>query len=129
MHTSTTVISISLLCSGALLFTLWKSRARRANRNFPPPGPSGLPWVGNVFDIDVSQPWVTYQEWGNRYGKWSSSKGLHSLSLCILLGDLTYSQVLGKEYIIVNSEKVAHELLDQRSSIYSDRARVPSIEL
>ncbi|KAI6149296.1 cytochrome P450 [Pisolithus tinctorius] len=111
MHTSTTVISISLLCSGALLFTLWKSRARRANRNFPPPGPSGLPWVGNVFDIDVSQPWVTYQEWGKRYG------------------DLTYSQVLGKEYIIVSSEKVAHELLDRRSSIYSDRPCMPSVEL
>ncbi|KAI6016203.1 cytochrome P450 [Pisolithus marmoratus] len=51
-------------------------------------------------------PWVTYEEWGKRYG------------------DLTYFQVLGKEYIIVKSEKVAHELLDQRSSIYSDRPRV-----
>ncbi|KIN97354.1 hypothetical protein M404DRAFT_32334 [Pisolithus tinctorius Marx 270] len=112
MHTSAIAISISLLFSGALFISLWKSRSRRAKyRSLLPPGPNGLPWVGNVFDIDVSQPWVTYQEWGNRYG------------------DLTYSQVLGKEYIIVNSEKVAHELLDQRSSIYSDRARVPSIEL
>ncbi|KAI6010730.1 cytochrome P450 [Pisolithus orientalis] len=112
MHTSATAISVALLLSGALFISLWKSRSRRAKyRSLLPPGPNGLPWVGNVFDIDVSQPWVTYQEWGNRYG------------------DLTYSQVLGKEYIIVNSEKVAHELLDQRSSIYSDRARVPSIEL
>ncbi|KAI6042051.1 cytochrome P450 [Pisolithus marmoratus] len=111
MNGSTSAISISLLCFGALLFTLWKSRARQASRSLLPPGPKGLPWAGNVFDIDVSQPWVTYEEWGKRYG------------------DLTYSQVLGKEYIIVRSEKVAHELLDQRSSVYSDRPRIPAFEL
>ncbi|KAI6042050.1 cytochrome P450 [Pisolithus marmoratus] len=111
MNTSSPAFSISLLCFGILLFTLWRSRARRVSRSLLPPGPRGLPWVGNVLDIDASQPWVTYEEWGKRYG------------------DLTYSQVLGKEYIIVRSEKVAHELLDQRSSIYSDRPRVPSIEL
>ncbi|KAI6024110.1 cytochrome P450 [Pisolithus microcarpus] len=111
MDTSTSALSISLLCLGALFFSLWKSRRQRTSRTFLPPGPKGLPWVGNVLDIDASQPWVTYEEWGKRYG------------------DLTYSRVLGKEYIIVNSEKVAHELLDQRSSIYSDRPRVPSVDL
>ncbi|KAI6122286.1 cytochrome P450 [Pisolithus croceorrhizus] len=111
MNTSTSALSVSLLCFGALFFTLWKSRRQRAGRTLLPPGPKGLPWIGNVLDIDASQPWVTYEEWGKRYG------------------DLTYSQVLGKEYIIINSEKVAHELLDQRSSIYSDRPRVPSVEL
>ncbi|KIO10098.1 hypothetical protein M404DRAFT_130775 [Pisolithus tinctorius Marx 270] len=112
MHTSATAISISLLFSGALFISLWKSKSWRAKyRSLLPPGPSGLPWVGSVFDIDLSQPWVTYQEWGNRYG------------------DLIYSQVLGKEYIIINNEKIAHELLDLRSSIYSDRPRVPSFEL
>ncbi|KAI6016204.1 hypothetical protein EDC04DRAFT_2750032 [Pisolithus marmoratus] len=111
MNTSSPAFFISLLCFGILLFTLWRSRARRVSSSLLPPGPRGLPWVGNVLDIDASQPWVTYEEWGKRYG------------------DLTYSRVLGKEYIVVKSEKVTHELLDQRSSIYSDRPRVPSVEL
>ncbi|KAI6101323.1 cytochrome P450 [Pisolithus sp. B1] len=93
MNTSTSALSVSLLCFGALFFTLWKSRRQRASRTLLPPGPKGLPWVGNVLDVDASQPWVTYEEWGKRYG------------------DLAYSQVLGKEYIIINSEKVAHEVV------------------
>ncbi|KAI6042048.1 cytochrome P450 [Pisolithus marmoratus] len=111
MDTSMSAIFISLLGFGALLFILWRSRVRRVSRSLLPPGPKGLPWIGNVFDIDVSQPWVTYEEWGKRYG------------------DLTYSQALGKEFIITSSENVAHELLDQRSSIYSDRPHMLPMEL
>ncbi|KAI6042049.1 cytochrome P450 [Pisolithus marmoratus] len=110
MNTASAIF-ISLLGFGALVFTLWKNRARQASHSLLPPGPKGLPWIGNVFDIDVSQPWVTYEEWAKRYG------------------DLTYLQVLGKGYVITSSEKVAHELLSQRSSIYSDRPRLLPMEL
>ena len=34
-----------------------------------PPGPTPLPLLGNALAIDVSAPWITYKEWGNRYGK------------------------------------------------------------
>lgn len=34
-----------------------------------PPGPPGLPWIGNVIGIDSYAPWVTYQGWAKTYGK------------------------------------------------------------
>ena len=38
------------------------------------------------------------------------------------IGDIVYSRLLGKDYIIVNSEKVARTLSDaQRSAVYADR--------
>lgn len=34
-----------------------------------PPGPSGLPWVGNVVGVDANAPWLTYREWAKTYGR------------------------------------------------------------
>ncbi|KAF8137299.1 cytochrome P450 [Boletus edulis] len=68
-----------------------------------PPGPPGLPLVGNVVGIDTEAPWLTYTEWAKTYG------------------DLVYTQLLGKHIVIINSEKVAKDLLERRSKSYSDR--------
>ena len=40
-------------------------------------------------------------------------------------GDVVSVRVLGQTYIIINSFKDAVELLDKRSSIYSDRPTIP----
>ena len=37
------------------------------------------------------------------------------------IGDLVYSRLLGKDIIIINSEKIAVDLLENRSRNYSDR--------
>ncbi|KAF8553325.1 cytochrome P450 [Imleria badia] len=68
-----------------------------------PPGPPGLPWVGNIIGINADAPWLTYAEWARTYG------------------DLVYSRLLGKDIIIINSEKIAKDLLENRSKNYSDR--------
>ncbi|KAN0084502.1 Cytochrome P450 [Tylopilus felleus] len=68
-----------------------------------PPGPPGLPWVGNVIGIDTNAPWLTYRDWAKAYG------------------DLVHSRLLGKDIIIINSEKIAKDLLDNHSSNNSDR--------
>jgi hypothetical protein len=33
-----------------------------------PPGPKGLPLLGNITDIPQTQPWVTFSKWGETYG-------------------------------------------------------------
>ena len=39
----------------------------------------------------------------------------------MILGDLIYTQSLGRDIIVINSEAVAKELLENRSRNYSDR--------
>lgn len=47
-----------------------------------PPGPKGLPLVGNALDMPTSQEWKTYAQWGNRWGKVFLL--VRILSLCLL---------------------------------------------
>lgn len=68
-----------------------------------PPGPPGLPIVGNILDMPRTRPWLTFTEWGKKYG------------------DISHVEVLGQHTIVLNSFKTAMDMLDKKSSIYSDR--------
>jgi cytochrome P450 len=72
-----------------------------------PPGPPGLPLLGNLLDMPKEKEWLTFAKWGEQYGK---------------LASLT---VFGQNLIILNSASIAREMLDKNSAIYSDRPMVP----
>lgn len=76
-----------------------------------PPGPRGLPFFGNILDFDIGRPWLSYEKWAKRYG------------------GLMYITLLGQEFIVISTEEIAHELLEKRSSIYSDRPYMLTNEL
>ncbi|KAN0084483.1 Cytochrome P450 [Tylopilus felleus] len=59
----------------------------------------------------MAAPWLTYAKWAKVYG------------------DIIYSRLLGNDIIIINSEKVARELLERRSLNYSDRPYLITNEL
>lgn len=56
-----------------LLLTINWATKRRARLNYPP-GPKGLPIVGNAFDLPASDEWVTVQEWGKKYGMYRHTR-------------------------------------------------------
>lgn len=79
-----------------------------ANRKSPPypPGPRPLPLVGNVVDMPSEKEWLTFARWKNKYGP------------------IVSVSVFGQRLIIVNSAKIATDMLESRGAIYSDRPRL-----
>lgn len=37
-----------------------------------PPGPKGIPILGNIFDFPKEKEWLTYAKWGDEYGECST---------------------------------------------------------
>ncbi|KAF7371336.1 Cytochrome P450 [Mycena sanguinolenta] len=74
-----------------------------------PPGPWGLPIVGNILDLRTtnSASWLNFAKLGEVWGEISS---------------LT---VFGQTMIIVNSLKIAEDLLETRGLNFSDRPEMP----
>ncbi|KAF9266846.1 cytochrome P450 [Marasmius fiardii PR-910] len=79
--------------------------ANRYHRGSPP-GPKGLPILGNILDLRPGRnepPWITCSNWSHTYG------------------DIFTFSVLGNQTVVLNSYKVITELLRHRSHNYSDR--------
>jgi len=69
------------------------------------PMPRGLPLIGNILQLG-STPWIPMKEWSEEFGP------IYALNLG------------GKTAVVLNSYKVASEILDKRSAIYSNRPRM-----
>lgn len=53
---------------GLVVITLWMLH-RRTRQSLPtPPGPKGLPILGNIKEMPQDEGWLTYADWGRRYG-------------------------------------------------------------
>ncbi|RXW22001.1 hypothetical protein EST38_g3848 [Candolleomyces aberdarensis] len=106
----TYINSFAILAIGALLYGI----SRRRKPSLPlPPGPKGLPLVGNLFQVPSEFEWIKYHEWSTE-----------------LKTDILHLQIAGTHIIVLNNYEVAMDLLESRSSLYSGRPRlVMMIEL
>ncbi|KXN81929.1 O-methylsterigmatocystin oxidoreductase [Leucoagaricus sp. SymC.cos] len=103
----TTVSATLFACGFIALF-----RRQQPLKGPFPPGPKPRPIIGNILDILAPEPWLLYMKWGEEY-----QNKIISIA------------VPGKRLVVLNSAEDAVELLERRAGIYSDRARIPLIEL
>ncbi|KAH7928454.1 cytochrome P450 [Leucogyrophana mollusca] len=106
--TTTHLTVLVLLSTAALIIS--KTSKKRDGPPLPP-GPPPLPIVGNVRGFNIDAPWVTYTKWAAAYG------------------DLIYTRFFQQDIIVISSEKVAKDLLERRSHIYSDRPELPANDI
>ncbi|KAI1881629.1 hypothetical protein JX265_000455 [Neoarthrinium moseri] len=78
----------------------------RRGSNPLPPGPSGLPLLGNITQVPQHQPWLRYHQWGKEHGP------------------IVYLNLGGQPVIVLNTLETALGLLSRRGAQYSDRARL-----
>ncbi|KAH8118941.1 cytochrome P450 [Phellopilus nigrolimitatus] len=91
---------------GVVAVWLWTKYSRRHNnaQRLPlPPGPKGLPVIGNIFDMPKDHEWLTVAQWRKTYG------------------DIIFVENLGMPIVFLNSYQAAVDLFEKRSSIYSSR--------
>ncbi|KAI0039477.1 cytochrome P450 [Auriscalpium vulgare] len=99
-------MSITLLDVALAGIVLWLVKIIFSSKRHPaplPPGPKGLPLLANLLDLPQKEQWRTFADWGRKYGP------------------IVHVRALGQSFIILNDVRVAGDMLDKKSTIYSDR--------
>ncbi|TFK53779.1 cytochrome P450 [Heliocybe sulcata] len=106
------VIDLAVLAASVVLLQAYLGRRVANPSGLPyPPGPKPLPLVGNLFDAPKHDSSKIFSAWGKQYG------------------ELVHMSMFGEHFVIINSLRVAEDLLEKRSKKYSDKPVIPLIEL
>ena len=81
--------------------TVWFRRWRKRTRL--PPGPRGLPYLGNIFDLDPNAPQITLTAWARKYG------------------DIYTIHLLGNDIVVLSGDDVIREAVVTNSDAYAGR--------
>ena len=68
--TNSLVLDVVVVLSVLIAVTVWHQvRARKTRHGFPfPPGPPGLPLLGNLFDMPKANEWIAYRDMSRKHG-------------------------------------------------------------
>ena len=92
----------------AFYFYVTPNVLKDSRRKQLPPGPAGLPLIGNFLHLGNAETFrFKVQEWAKQYG------------------EIFYTRMGGSDYVYLSSPTTVKELMDKRSSIYSSRPPAP----
>jgi hypothetical protein len=118
-----TVTQLAIVLSTLTVFVVYWTNGQRQRRNLPP-GPRKYPLIGSLLSMPSTLEWETFAKWGQEYSPLIDRNSDHPLCIHLKLcadSDIIHVNVLGTSMIILNSYKVATDLFDRKSSIYSSR--------
>ncbi|KAJ7721504.1 cytochrome P450, partial [Mycena metata] len=88
---------VSILIS-LILFSYHRKKSSKL-----PPGPRGIPLLGCALSLAKDDAWVVFAKWHKEFGS------------------IVYFTANGQSFVVLNTAKAAADLLQRRSSLYSDR--------
>ncbi|KAF8584806.1 cytochrome P450 [Ramaria rubella] len=99
--------ALDLVVAAAVFLTvglsIYRATARARSLKLPP-GPKGLPLLGNIHQLPKAR-WNLFLKWKSVYGP------------------IFRVNILGQNIVVLNTAKAVTDLLERRSRIYSDRPR------
>jgi hypothetical protein len=108
LELDTVPLPLILVLSAGIIFAVHRALFYDPRRKHLPPGPKGLPIVGNSFQISLkNNPEYKLIEWAKEFG------------------EIYYLRLGSSDFVFLNSGRVVKDLLDKRGSIYSDKPYLP----
>ena len=117
------VIPLGAAVSLVALTSYLKSRFFNQPKLPYPPGPKGLPLIGNILDVPRGMHiWEGFTRMAEAY------RTLTVLAICwtrnlmpCVETEVMYLNMFGTNIVVLNSSEAIADLLDKRSAIYSDK--------
>ena len=99
--------AVDLVVVVLALAWMWRICTSRGRRF--PPGPPGLPIIGNLLDLPQDHEWVTYSAWHDRWGELGLTLATE-LRICTevfsFAGDIVSVSALGQRVVILGSLQI-----------------------
>ena len=119
---SSSLSYVLLAITGFLLVAKRLSKAPKL-----PPGPPGLPILGNALEIPSLNPWFYYTKLMETFGLLSFSRFYYAsrLTMICVTGDVVHLNALGNTMIFLNSHEAIQDVLVKRGGAFSGRPPLP----
>jgi hypothetical protein len=106
---------LSVIFFPVLAILLLTIKLITSRKTLPPgtkalPGPRGLPWLGPFHKLRQNYSWLIWDKWAKEHGP------------------IYATTIMGNPHVVISKESIAHDLLDKKGAIYSDRPPVGSIK-
>lgn len=95
-----------LILVAALVRRQMEEQRRRPPGSKTPPGPAGAPILGHMLQVPPQHSWLKFKEWADQYGP------------------IIRFTILGRENVVLSTERAANDLLRERGTLYSSRERL-----